>query len=131
MKAIFSDTDGEFRIYKEMKERPNIGDGWICDHEGAKVVAWASVNGEVSGNGIPKDDYNFFRLVIGFDDDQPEFKEYIAVRKRTPKERYDARTARFFSLKLNKNTDAALIEKLESVDSVQGYIKDLIRKDIE
>ena len=49
----------------------------------------------------------------------------------TSKERYDARTAKFYSLKLNKVTDADIIEKLASVKSVQGYIKELIRKDIE
>ena len=33
-------------------------------------------------------------------------------------------------LKLNNNTDSDVIKKLESVESKQGYIKDLIRKDI-
>jgi hypothetical protein len=31
---------------------------------------------------------------------------------------------------LSKNTDAALIEHLEKIDNVQGYIKNLIRADI-
>lgn len=35
-----------------------------------------------------------------------------------------------FTLKLNKNTDSKLIEKLNNVPSKLGYIKDLIRKDI-
>lgn len=35
------------------------------------------------------------------------------------------------SVRLNKNTDADIIEKLNSVPSKMGYIKDLIRKDIE
>ncbi len=35
------------------------------------------------------------------------------------------------SFKLNKETDADVLEKLASVDSMQGYIKELIRKDIE
>ena len=34
-------------------------------------------------------------------------------------------------LKLNRNTDAAIVHKLESVDNMQGYIKDLIRADLE
>lgn len=38
---------------------------------------------------------------------------------------------RYYSLKLQKSTDAAIIEKLESVESIQGYIKELIRQDIE
>lgn len=44
--------------------------------------------------------------------------------------RYDAKTARWIGLKLNKNTDRDVIEKLESVPSMQGYIKMLIRADI-
>lgn len=35
-----------------------------------------------------------------------------------------------FNLKLNKNTDADIIEKLKNVESKQGYIKQLIRDDI-
>lgn len=34
-------------------------------------------------------------------------------------------------LRLNKNTDANIIETLNKVESKQGYIKDLIRYDIE
>ena len=36
---------------------------------------------------------------------------------------------RMVHLKLNRETDAEIIEKLESVPSIQGYIKDLIRAD--
>ena len=35
------------------------------------------------------------------------------------------------SLKLNKTTDADVLAKLDKVDSKQGYIKALIRADIE
>ena len=35
-----------------------------------------------------------------------------------------------FSVKLNKNTDADIIKKLETVESRNGYIKELIRKDM-
>lgn len=35
------------------------------------------------------------------------------------------------SFKLNRETDADVLEKLASVESMQGYIKELIRKDIE
>lgn len=48
----------------------------------------------------------------------------------TPQERYDRKTARRIMLKLNKNTDADIISKLEEQDSMQGYIKRLIREDI-
>lgn len=45
--------------------------------------------------------------------------------------KYDANNTRKFGLKLNRKTDKEIIEKLESVDSIQGYIKSLIRADIE
>ncbi len=34
------------------------------------------------------------------------------------------------TLKLNKETDSDVLEKLASVDNMQGYIKNLIRQDI-
>lgn len=37
---------------------------------------------------------------------------------------------RMIHLKLNRETDTDVIDKLESVDSIQGYIKELIRADI-
>lgn len=36
-----------------------------------------------------------------------------------------------YSFRLNVNTDDELIEKLTTVPSIAGYIKDLIRADIE
>jgi hypothetical protein len=38
---------------------------------------------------------------------------------------------RIIHLKLNRDTDADIIKKLESVDSIQGYIKELIKNDIK
>lgn len=43
----------------------------------------------------------------------------------------DQKNTRFFGLKLTKSTDLDIINKLESVPSVQGYLKDLIRKDMK
>lgn len=43
--------------------------------------------------------------------------------------KYDAKNTKTFAIKLNRKTDADLIAKLESVGSVQGYLKELIRKD--
>lgn len=51
--------------------------------------------------------------------------------KDTAKSRYDARTAVYVSLKLNRNTDAELIARLETEPNKQAYIKALIRADIE
>ena len=50
---------------------------------------------------------------------------------RAAKTRYDAKTARYFSLKLNRNTDGELIDHLEQQESVQAYIKRLIREDMK
>jgi len=37
----------------------------------------------------------------------------------------------FVGVRLNKNTDADILEKLASVENKQGYIKQLIRADIQ
>ena len=44
--------------------------------------------------------------------------------------KYDKSHCRTYGLKLNLGTDADIIEKLASVPSMQGYIKELIREDI-
>lgn len=49
----------------------------------------------------------------------------------SPQEKYDKRMARYYRLKLNSKTDKALIEKLDSVGNVQGYIKSLISDDLK
>ena len=54
------------------------------------------------------------------------------AQKRAQK-RYDEANKdkwRMIHLKLNRETDAEIIEKLEQVPSIQGYIKDLIRADL-
>lgn len=43
---------------------------------------------------------------------------------------WDKAHTAFIGLKLNKNTDAEIIAKLETVPSKQGYIKELIKADI-
>lgn len=44
--------------------------------------------------------------------------------------KYDKENTRNFSLKLNYNTDANLIMYLESLDNIQGYLKQLIEHDL-
>ncbi len=34
-------------------------------------------------------------------------------------------------IKVNRETESDIVEKLESVDNVQGYVKGLIRSDIQ
>ena len=45
------------------------------------------------------------------------------------KTRWDRENTVVITMKLNRNTDADIIEKLDSVDNKQGYIKKLIRED--
>ena len=42
----------------------------------------------------------------------------------------DKKNTKQFALRLSKNTDADIIEYLEKLDNKQGYIKELIRKDL-
>lgn len=51
-------------------------------------------------------------------------------KKLTPQERYDRANTTRYQLKLNNKTDKDIIQKLSSVKSKQGYIKECIRKDI-
>ena len=45
--------------------------------------------------------------------------------------KYDRKNTKTFCIKLNYGTDANLISFLETQENVQGYIKSLIRKDID
>lgn len=45
--------------------------------------------------------------------------------------KYDAANTVQFKMKLNKKTDADILAKLEASGNKQGYIKALIRADIE
>lgn len=47
------------------------------------------------------------------------------------KTRWDKENTVVVTMKLNKNQDADIIEKLNSVDNKQGYIKELIRADLK
>lgn len=44
--------------------------------------------------------------------------------------KYDAQNTVRVVMKLNKKTDADILQKLEEVESKQGYIKELIRRDL-
>ncbi len=45
--------------------------------------------------------------------------------------RYDAKNTRRIYLKLNLKTDADIFAFLEGKENIQGYIKELIRRDME
>ena len=55
------------------------------------------------------------------------------AQKRAQKKYDEANKGRWrmVHLKLNKETDKAIIEKLESVGNIQGYIKNLIIQDLK
>ena len=44
--------------------------------------------------------------------------------------KYDRKNTRQIKLKLNKKTDADILNKLDNEQNKQGYIKNLIRKDM-
>lgn len=44
--------------------------------------------------------------------------------------KYDSANCKFYTMKFNKNTDADVIARLDSVPSRQDYIRQLVRKDI-
>ena len=50
--------------------------------------------------------------------------------QKRAREKYEKANTVQLHFKLNRNTDADILEKLESVGNKQGYIKSLIRKDI-
>lgn len=53
--------------------------------------------------------------------------------KRAQKKYDEANRDKFkiLSLKLNRETDTDILERLAEVENMQGYIKDLIRADIK
>ena len=51
--------------------------------------------------------------------------------QKRAREKYERANTVQFKMKLNKNTDADILAKLDSLSNKQGYIKSLIRADIE
>ena len=45
--------------------------------------------------------------------------------------KYQEKNTRLMTIRLNLNTDMDIIERLNQVESKQGYIKKLIREDIK
>lgn len=58
-------------------------------------------------------------------------RDSIGKEKMTAKERYDKAKTKMYAIKVIKTTESDIINKLESVSNKSGYIKSLIRKDIE
>ena len=53
-----------------------------------------------------------------------------SMAQKKAREKYEAANVVQLKMKLNKNTDADILAKLGSVANKQGYIKELIRRDI-
>lgn len=60
-----------------------------------------------------------------------EKMKFYSDAQNLRQQRSDARNCIRVSLKFTKSTDADILEKLEEVENKQGYIKELIRKDLE
>lgn len=54
----------------------------------------------------------------------------MSDRKETPQERWQKRNAKRYTFAVMKNTEADIIQRLDSVPNRAGYIKRLIRQDI-
>lgn len=50
--------------------------------------------------------------------------------QRRAKKKYNDKNTKLITLRLNLRTDKDIFRKLDEVESKQGYIKELIRKDI-
>lgn len=62
-----------------------------------------------------------------------EKSKKISAAQHKAQLKYDRNNAdkfKKYGIKLNADNDKDIIEKLSSVPSVQGYIKELIRKDV-
>lgn len=49
---------------------------------------------------------------------------------KAAQDKYQRNKTRIITIKIIKSTESDILQKLESVDNISGYIKDLIRKDI-
>lgn len=100
-------TEYSMELYAEQ----NNGKNWRAT-AGGNILYYACESGK--SYGIP----------------QSRFTETSEAQKRAQK-KYDEANKdkwRMIHLKLNKDTDADIIEALEQSGNIQGYIKDLIRK---
>ena len=51
--------------------------------------------------------------------------------QKRAREKYNKETYKFTTFKLNKTTEADLIKHLEAQPNKQGYLRELIKKDLE
>ena len=65
---------------------------------------------------------------IGYTHNRKE--DTMTEAQKNASKKYDKENTRTFTIKLNYNTDADLIAFLEMLSNVQGYIKELISRDL-
>lgn len=58
-----------------------------------------------------------------------DVKDVVTDAQKRAAAKYDKSHTKGVYIKLNKTTDADILERLQEVGNVQGYIKELIRKD--
>ena len=56
--------------------------------------------------------------------------EVLSIPDSKAKKEWDKKNTTVFAMKLNRNTDVDIIQKLDCVPNRQGYVKAVIRKDI-
>ena len=59
-----------------------------------------------------------------------ELKKKTSQAQMKAKERYEAKTYRVFRFRVRKDNETDILDKLTSVPSINAYIIDLIRKDL-
>ena len=55
----------------------------------------------------------------------------VSEAKKRANMKSDKKNAKYVTLKLNKNTDKDILEYLDTLDNKNGYLKNLIRKNIK
>jgi hypothetical protein len=55
----------------------------------------------------------------------------VTEAQRKASKKYNEKNTKIYPIKVNLKTEKDIYDKLESVDNVNGYIKQLIRNDIE
>ena len=60
-----------------------------------------------------------------------ELENMTSEAKKASKAKYDAKTAVYISMKLNKNTDQDIIGQLEKAENKQAFLKAAIREYIK
>jgi len=55
----------------------------------------------------------------------------MATKRSISQAKYDKEHCTYFTFKLNVESDKDVIEQLRTVPNRQGYVKELIRKDLE